>query len=121
MPEKIRPVAVYLLHFPIPYRGRHHYIGACYQERLATRMNEHAQGRGSQFTRSLARLNHTFTLARVWFDTTWDFETEAKRKRLHTSACTICNIDPDAPAPTQFQCCVHPPATNHPLALTWNK
>jgi len=83
---------VYLLHFASQVRGKQHYLGVTTCERSALRMREHANGRGSSFTRHMMRNTAGFYLARMWIGNGYELEAKIKRTGHLSSYCPICRL-----------------------------
>lgn len=84
---------VYLLHFERPYKHAQHYVGFC--ERLAgvdTRIEYHANGRGSRLMAVVSQAGIGFDIVRLWRGTRSD------ERRLHNAQsrayCPVCSDQP---------------------------
>lgn len=84
------PLAVYLLHFEQPVRGKRHYVGITTAERLGARMIEHTTGRGAKLTSSACRLGVGWRLAHVWRTAQPALEATLERLKEQPQTCPVC-------------------------------
>lgn len=86
--ESSDPGTVYLLHFSEPYQHARHYLG--WSAQLATRLDHHANGRGSTLCAAASRAGITWVVARTWSGNR-DFERRLHARRGNVRLCPICS------------------------------
>lgn len=79
---------VYLLHFNTPYKHARHYSG--FTTNLAARLERHAADHGARLLAVIAEVGITWTLARVWTNTTRARERQLKKQGGASRRCPIC-------------------------------
>ena len=84
-------VTVYLLHFDRPYGHAAHYTGWTHD--LATRLAEHAAGRGARLLAVIASAGIGWQLARTWPGSR-AVERALKRQGGASRRCPLCGINP---------------------------
>lgn len=89
---------VYLLHFDRPIGRAQHYLGITQENRLHTRMREHAAGHGSRLTGEAVRLGIGWTVVRTWSGMTWQDEQMLKRRGRYATRCSRCSPHLTPPA-----------------------
>lgn len=81
---------VYLLHFDKPFKHARHYVGFC--EKLSgvdSRLEYHANGRGSKLMAAVSQAGITWSIVRLWKGTRSD------ERALHNAQsklyCPVCS------------------------------
>jgi hypothetical protein len=85
----------YLLHFAEPFKHATHYRGWT-RKPVPVRFKEHLDGVGSVLTRAVARAGIGMTLARIWPDTTRDYEDCIKHQGGARRMCPECGVRPSS-------------------------
>ena len=88
---------VYLLHFERVVKGGHmagarHYIG--FTSDIERRLQQHASGEGSQFTKVAFRQGIGFQMGNFWPGADEGFETKLKGRNEASRICTLCPKKP---------------------------
>lgn len=80
--------AVYLLHFDRPFKHARHYVGFVEEaDKVASRLQRHADGDGAALTRAGIGL----AIVRTWQGKSRRFERRLKNQKHHTRLCPLCN------------------------------
>src|SRR6202044_1541011 len=86
----------YLIHFERPFRHARHYRGWTPRPALQ-RFADHLAGRGANLTAKVAAAGIGMKLARVWPDTTRDYEDAIKHHGGAARMCPECGAKPGKP------------------------
>lgn len=84
---------VYLLHFETPFKHAQHYVGFC--EKLSgvdSRLEYHANGRGSRLMAAVTRAGIQWDIVRLWKGTRSD--ERAIHNTSSRSYCPVCSQKP---------------------------
>jgi predicted GIY-YIG superfamily endonuclease len=87
---------IYLVHFDEPYRHARHYLGWTPRD-VATRLAEHAAGRGARLLAVVASAGIGWRLARTWAGSRAR-ERQLKRQGGLSRLCPLCGVVPAAQA-----------------------
>ena len=84
------PDVLYLLHFERKIAHAQHYLGCCREDRLETRLTEHARGHGAKLVAHAVRTENPIYLARVFPELGFESEKAVKRNSHFKNLCPVC-------------------------------